>query len=114
MEVANHLAPEHLQLAIASAGPLTDGVRNAGAIFVGPFTPVPFGDYGVASNHVLPTAGTARFASGLRASDFVKVMAVIEMDDRAARRLAPEVAAIARSEGLAGHARAVEIRSEPA
>jgi histidinol dehydrogenase len=114
IEVANDLAPEHLQLSVGAARSLTDGVRNAGAIFVGPFTPVPFGDYGVASNHVLPTAGTARFASGLRASDFVKVMAVVEMDDDAARRLAPEVAALARSEGLAGHARAVEVRREPA
>jgi histidinol dehydrogenase len=114
VEVANDLAPEHLQLAVSSAGAFADGIRNAGAIFVGPFTPVPFGDYGVASNHVLPTAGTARFASGLRASDFVKVMAVVEMDDEAAERLAPEVAVIARSEGLVGHARAVEVRSEPA
>jgi histidinol dehydrogenase len=114
VEVANGLAPEHLQLAVSSASAFADGIRNAGAIFVGPFTPVPFGDYGVASNHVLPTAGTARFASGLRASDFVKVMTVVEMDDGAAQRLAPEIAAIARSEGLVGHARAVEVRSEPA
>jgi histidinol dehydrogenase len=114
VEVANDLAPEHLQLVVSSAGAFADGIRNAGAIFVGPFTPVPFGDYGVASNHVLPTAGTARFASGLRASDFVKVMTVVEMDGEAAERLAPEVAAIARSEGLVGHARAVEVRSEPA
>jgi histidinol dehydrogenase len=114
VEVANDLAPEHLQLAVSSASAFADGIRNAGAIFVGPFTPVPFGDYGVASNHVLPTAGTARFASGLRASDFVKVMTVVEMDGEAAERLAPEVAAIARSEGLVGHARAVEVRSEPA
>jgi histidinol dehydrogenase len=112
VEVANDLAPEHLQLSVAPGAPLTV-VRNAGAIFVGPFTPVPFGDYGVASNHVLPTAGTARFESGLRAADFVKVTAVVEMEEGAARRLAPEVATIARSEGLSGHARAVEVRSEP-
>jgi len=110
--VVNDLAPEHLQLAIASPGPFAAGVRDAGAIFVGAFTPVPFGDYGVASNHVLPTSGTARFASGLRAADFVTVTSVVEMDDRAAARLAPEVAAIARSEGLVGHARAVEVRAE--
>jgi histidinol dehydrogenase len=112
VEVVNDLAPEHLQLMIEDAGPFTTGVRNAGAIFIGAFTPVPFGDYGVASNHVLPTAGTARFASGLRASDFVKVMSVVEMDDQAAGRLAPEVSAIARTEGLVGHARAVEIRAQ--
>jgi histidinol dehydrogenase len=112
VEVVNDLAPEHLQLMIEDAGPFAAGVRNAGAIFVGAFTPVPFGDYGVASNHVLPTAGTARFASGLRAADFVKVMSVVEMDDAAARALAPEVSTIARTEGLVGHARAVEIRAQ--
>jgi histidinol dehydrogenase len=112
VEVVNDLAPEHLQLMVEDAGPFATGVRNAGGIFVGAFTPVPFGDYGVASNHVLPTAGTARFASGLRASDFVKVMSVVEMDDAAARALAPEVSTIARTEGLVGHARAVEIRAQ--
>jgi histidinol dehydrogenase len=112
LDVVNDVAPEHLQLVIASPGPFASGVRNAGAIFVGSFTPVPFGDYGVASNHVLPTSGTARFASGLRAADFVTVTSVVEMDDRAATTLAGEIAAIARSEGLAGHARAVEVRSE--
>jgi histidinol dehydrogenase len=111
VEVVNDLAPEHLQLAGDVPAGFVDGVRNAGAIFVGSFTPVPFGDYGVASNHVLPTAGTARFASGLRSSDFVTVTSVVEMDAAAARSLAPEVSAIARSEGLVGHARAVEVRA---
>jgi len=112
LDVVNDLAPEHLQLALTEPEAFAPGVRNAGAVFVGPFTPVPFGDYGVASNHVLPTAGTARFASGLRASDFVTVSSVVEMDAGAAARLAPEVAAIARAEGLVGHARAVELRTE--
>ncbi len=112
VEVVNGLAPEHLQLFLDGSEPFPAGIRNAGAIFVGAFTPVPFGDYGVASNHVLPTGGTARFASGLRAADFVKVMSVVEMDEAAARSLAPAVSAIARSEGLIGHARAVEVRSE--
>lgn len=111
VDVANDLAPEHLQLAVADASPFAQSIRNAGAVFVGAFTAVPFGDYGVASNHVLPTAGTARFASGLRAADFVKVMSVVEMDDAAAARFAPEVALIAGAEGLHGHARAVEART---
>jgi histidinol dehydrogenase len=111
LDVVNDLAPEHLQLALADPEAFVAGVRNAGAIFVGPFTPVPFGDYGVASNHVLPTAGTARFASGLRASDFATVSSVVEMDTEAAARLAPQVAAIARAEGLVGHARTVELRT---
>ncbi len=112
VEVVNDLAPEHLQLSISDIGPFARDVRNAGAVFVGSFSAVPFGDYGVASNHVLPTAGTARFASGLRASDFVKVMSVVEMDDKAAATFAPDVATIARAEGLVGHARAVEVRAE--
>jgi histidinol dehydrogenase len=113
LQVADDLAPEHLQVvATAADGSFADRVHHAGAIFVGSSTPVPFGDYGVASNHVLPTGGTARFASGLRAADFVTVTSVVELDANAARRLAPEVAAIARSEGLDGHARAVEVRAE--
>jgi histidinol dehydrogenase len=112
VEVLDRLAPEHLHVVMADAPAFAQRIRNAGAIFVGGFTPVPFGDYGVASNHVLPTAGTARFSSGLRAADFVKVSSVVEVSDGAAARLAPEVARIALAEGLPGHARAVEIRAE--
>jgi histidinol dehydrogenase len=112
VEVLDRLAPEHLHVVIADAPAFAQRLRNAGAIFLGGFTPVPFGDYGVASNHVLPTAGTARFSSGLRAADFVKVSSVVEVSDGAATRLAPEVARIALAEGLPGHARAVEIRAE--
>ena len=85
-------------------------VRNAGAVFLGPWSAVPFGDYGVASNHVLPTAGTARFASGLRAADYVTVRSVVEMTAASATRLAPETSTIARSEGLVGHAAAMDAR----
>jgi histidinol dehydrogenase len=112
VEVLDRLAPEHLHVVMADAPAFAQRIRNAGAIFLGGFTPVPFGDYGVASNHVLPTAGTARFSSGLRAADFVKVSSVVEVSDGAATRLAPEVARIALAEGLPGHARAVEIRAE--
>jgi histidinol dehydrogenase len=111
-DVVNDLAPEHLQVLLQDARGFVHGVRNAGAIFLGPWTPVPFGDYGVASNHVLPTSGTARFASGLRAADFVTISSVVEMTERAAAALAPEVSVVGRSEGLVGHARAVEIRAE--
>jgi histidinol dehydrogenase len=110
-EVVNDIAPEHLQVVTEDSGAFLSLVRNAGAIFLRETTPVPFGDYGVASNHVLPTAGTARFASGLRASDFVTVSSVVYLDADAARRLAPEVAEIARAEGLTAHAHAVEIRT---
>jgi histidinol dehydrogenase len=110
-EVVNDLAPEHLEVLLAEPRAFLGSVRNAGAIFLGRWTAVPFGDYGVASNHVLPTAATARFASGLRGADFVTVSAVVELDRGAARRLAPEVAEIARAEELAGHAASVEARA---
>ena len=114
VEVASDLAPEHLQIATADPRALAVKVRSAGAIFLGGWTPVPFGDYGVASNHVLPTSGTARFSSGLRAADFVTVSSVVEMSSGAAAALAPQVGEIARAEGLVGHARAVTVRAERA
>ena len=72
---------------------------------------MPFGDYGVASNHVLPTAGTARFSSGLRASDYVTVSTVVQLDKRSAARFAPGTSAIANAERLVGHARSMDARS---
>jgi histidinol dehydrogenase len=108
--VVNDLAPEHLQVLLDDPRAFLGLVRNAGAVFLGPYSAVPFGDYGAGSNHVLPTMGTARFASGLRAADFVTVSSVVQVDRAAAARLAPEVAMIARAEGLDGHARAVELR----
>jgi histidinol dehydrogenase len=111
VEAVDDLAAEHLEIVLEDARGFLERVRNAGAVFLGPWTAVPFGDYGVASNHVLPTGGTARFSSGLRAADFVTVTSVVEMDAEAVRALAPEVAAIARDEGLVGHARAVEVRA---
>jgi histidinol dehydrogenase len=111
--IVDDLAPEHLQIVTREARAFARAVRNAGAIFVGPATAVPFGDYGVASNHVLPTAGTARFSSGLRVTNFLKVMSVVEVSPEGVASLAPGVSTLARSEGLIGHARAVEVRAEP-
>ena len=111
-EVVNDVAAEHLQLLLSDPETFLKDVRNAGAIFIGPSTAVPFGDYGVASNHVLPTAGTSRFSSGLRASDYVTVSSVVQMTADAARRYAPGASTIARAEGLVGHARAMEARTE--
>jgi histidinol dehydrogenase len=110
--VVDDVAAEHLQVVLADPGAFLSTVRNAGAIFLGPHTAVPFGDYGVASNHVLPTAGTARFASGLRAADYVTVRSVVQMTAEAAERLAPQTSTIARSEGLVGHARAMDARAD--
>jgi histidinol dehydrogenase len=109
-EAVNDLAAEHLLILLPDADGFLKQVRNAGAVFLGHWTAVPFGDYGVASNHVLPTAGTARFSSGLRAADYVTVSSVIEMTPEAAERFTPGTAAIAWSEGLVGHAKAMEAR----
>ena len=110
-QVVDDLAPEHLQLLVADPDAFLGTVRSFGAVFLGPWSAVPFGDYGVASNHVLPTAGTARFASGLRAADFVTVRSVLEMSPGSAALLAPEASTIARSEGLVGHAAAMDSRA---
>jgi histidinol dehydrogenase len=109
--VVNDLASEHLLILLSDPEAFLPSVRNAGAIFLGRPTAVPFGDYGVASNHVLPTAGTARFSSGLRASDYVTVSSVVELSEDAAARFAPAAAHLARAEGLVGHARAMESRA---
>jgi histidinol dehydrogenase len=112
-DVVNDLAAEHLQILLPDHDAFLAKVKNAGAIFLGRWTAVPFGDYGIASNHVLPTAGTARFASGLRAADYVTVTSVVEMDEAAASRFAPGTCAIARAEGLVGHAKAMDARAVP-
>ena len=113
-EIVNDLAPEHLLILLPDPRAFLEGVRNAGAIFLGQWSAVPFGDYGIASNHVLPTAGTARFSSGLRAADFVTIRSVVEMDAGSSAKLAPEASTIARGEGLVGHARAMDARKDRA
>jgi histidinol dehydrogenase len=110
--VAETFAPEHLELLVRDPGELAGRVRNAGAVFVGPWTPVALGDYAAGSNHVLPTAGTARFASGLSTLDFLRAVQVAEFDRDALAAAAPTVAALARAEGLPAHGRAVAARFE--
>jgi histidinol dehydrogenase len=112
--VVDQIAPEHLMILLPEPEPFLEQVSIAGAIFLGEWSAVPFGDYGVASNHVLPTSGTARFSSGLRASDFVTVRPVVQMTAAAAAAHAGAAAALANAEGLVGHARAVEARRDRA
>jgi histidinol dehydrogenase len=88
-------------------------VRNAGAVFCGPWAPAAVGDYVAGVNHVLPTAGTARFASALRVDDFRKHVHVVTLDEAALRRVAPHVLALAEVEGLAEHGRSVTLRTDP-
>jgi histidinol dehydrogenase len=108
IDAVNDLAAEHVLLAVPDPRALLPRIRNAGAVFLGRWTAVPFGD------HVLPTAGTARFSSGLRAADYVTVSSVIQMSPEAARRYTPGTSAIARAEGLVGHAKAMDARAEEA
>jgi histidinol dehydrogenase len=107
VELANRLAPEHL---IVDRESLTRRPLTAGAVFVGPFTAQAAGDYATGSNHVLPTAGAARFRGGLSAADFVRVMSVQRVSRQGLRRLAPTILPLARAEGLVAHAESIEVR----
>jgi histidinol dehydrogenase len=108
--LANELAPEHLELAVREPRRWAAAVRHAGAMFLGQDAPEAFGDYLAGPNHVLPTGGTARFASPLGVYDFVKRTSVIEVGPRTLARLGPAVVRLARLEGLDAHGRAVERR----
>jgi histidinol dehydrogenase len=108
--LANRIAPEHLELDLKDAPRWLGRVRAAGAVFVGELSPAPLGDYLAGPNHVLPTGGSARFASPLGAYDFLARTSVIEASARAIEKLGPAVALLARMEGFEGHARAVELR----
>lgn len=103
-------APEHLELLVADPLALAGRIRNAGAIFLGAFSPEPVGDYYAGPNHVLPTGGTARWASPLGVYDFVKRTSLIGYSEDRLRRDAPDVIRLAEAEGLFGHAEAVRVR----
>jgi len=107
IELANRFAPEHLSLHDTS---LLPGVRHAGGVFLGPFSPEAAGDYASGPNHVLPTSGAARLRGGLSAADFVKVISVQQLSPTALARLTPAITTLARAEGLEAHARSVEVR----
>lgn len=108
--VADLRAPEHLELLVAEPLALAGRIRNAGAIFLGAFSPEPMGDYFAGPNHVLPTGGTARFASPLGVYDFVKRTSLIGYSPERLRAHAADVVRLAESEGLHGHAEAVRVR----
>ncbi len=113
-EVVNAIAPEHVELIVDDPEALVDAIRNAGAIFCGPWAPAVVGDYVAGVNHVLPTARTARFASALRVDDFCKRTHVVDVDEPALRRVAPYVETLAAVEGLTEHGRSVAMRVERA
>ncbi|WP_428700078.1 histidinol dehydrogenase [Stappia sp.] len=104
------IAPEHLELAVADPDALFDRIRNAGAVFLGRYTPEAIGDYIGGSNHVLPTARSARFSSGLSVLDFVKRTSILRCTAENLRELGPAAIALAEAEGLGAHGRSVAIR----
>ena len=110
--LVDRLAPEHLEIIAADADALSREIREAGAIFLGPHTPEAIGDYVGGSNHVLPTARSARFASGLGVLDFMKRTSVLRCDAKALAALGPAAVALGQAEGLDGHARSVAMRLE--
>jgi histidinol dehydrogenase len=110
LEVIDRFAPEHLSIQTLEPMRLVPRVRHAGAIFVGPSTPVAAGDYIAGTNHVLPTAGAARFASGLRLADFTRTMSLVEYSDARMQGDADVLASLADFEGLPAHARTARMR----
>ncbi|MGH8531122.1 MAG: histidinol dehydrogenase [Nevskiales bacterium] len=108
--IANRLAPEHLELSVAEPQALLKKIRHAGAIFLGRYTPEAFGDYCAGPNHVLPTARSARFSSPLGVYDFQKRSSVIQASERGAPALARTAATLAEAEGLVAHQRSAEYR----
>ncbi|MGW8221869.1 MAG: histidinol dehydrogenase [Syntrophobacteria bacterium] len=110
VSLANQIAPEHLELLVAEPVKLLGKIQNAGAVFLGHNSPEPVGDYFAGPNHVLPTAGTARFASGLSVDHFVKNTSVISYSSEALQRDAADIMRLAELEGLHAHARSVRVR----
>ncbi|MCY3769481.1 MAG: histidinol dehydrogenase [Gammaproteobacteria bacterium] len=109
-EVANRIAPEHLELMVDNPGPLLDNITHAGAIFVGKYSAEVLGDYCAGPNHVLPTAGTARFSSPLGVYDFQKKTSIIQASPAGADEMARTAAPLARCEGLTAHERSAKYR----
>jgi histidinol dehydrogenase len=110
VEWTNRLAPEHLEILTRDPKALCERIDNAGAIFLGPYSPVAVGDYAAGPSHVLPTGGTARYASGLSANDFLRRSSVLSFTREGLAQMAGDVLRLARCEGLTAHAASVELR----
>ena len=113
IELANRIAPEHLELQISEPFESIGQIRNAGAVFLGHYTPEPIGDYIAGPNHVLPTAGTARFASALSVDHFLKKTSIIHYSKQAFKKEAADVMRLAELEGLDAHVKSIKIRLKP-
>ena len=111
IRMVNTIAPEHLELIVEDSWVVLEQIRHAGAVFIGPWSPEPVGDYHAGPNHVLPTGGAARFASALGVEDFVRRQSVIGYSERRLRLVADEIALMAESEGLEAHAHSIKVRA---
>lgn len=109
-ELAGRVAPEHMELALPDAKAYLDRVQNAGAIFLGSYSPEPLGDYFAGPNHTLPTSGTAKFSSPLGTYDFIKRSSIIEYGEANLRAVADDIVIFAEAEGLDAHAKSIERR----
>lgn len=112
VELANTVAPEHLEICTADPRSLLPGIKNAGAVFLGSYAPEPLGDYLAGPDHVLPTSGTARFFSPLSVDSFLKTMSVLEFDRASLEPIHQEVIAFAEAERLTAHANSIRVRFE--
>jgi histidinol dehydrogenase len=109
--LVNHLAPEHVEVLMAEPDQVADGIRNAGAVFVGRYSPTVVGDYFAGPNHVLPTGRSARFFSPLGVYDFTKRTSIVRYSGRAIERSGSMIEKFAIAEGLTGHARSITVRN---
>lgn len=112
VELANEIAPEHLEIVTKTPRELLPCVKNAGAVFLGAYTPEPLGDYLAGPDHVLPTSGTARFFSPLSVDSFLKSISVLEFDREALEPISREIIALAQAEKLTAHANSIQVRFE--
>ncbi|SNX54542.1 histidinol dehydrogenase [Thermoanaerobacterium sp. RBIITD] len=110
IEIANQIAPEHLELDIKNPFEMIGGIKNAGAVFLGENSPEPLGDYMAGPNHVLPTSGTARFFSPLSVDDFIKKMSILYYDKESLKSVSDDIIELAESEGLDAHANSIKVR----
>jgi histidinol dehydrogenase len=113
VDLANRIAPEHLELSVENPRQLAKSVRHAGAVFLGSHTPEAIGDYLAGPNHILPTAGTARYASALGVGDFQKRINLMKFSETALKRFEGDVKRFTQWEGLEGHYRSVQVRMKP-
>jgi histidinol dehydrogenase len=110
VDCVERIGPEHLEIMTANAEALCERIDNAGAIFLGPYSPVAVGDYAAGPSHVLPTGGTARFTSGLSANDFLRRSSVLSFTREGLGLMAEDACRLAQHEGLTAHAASIEIR----